>query len=275
VTPPPQPDLIVSFDPPSHTTIAAGGSMAIDYWLVNFGKGAAAASTSGIYISTDATITTSDTLLMTVAGGALTANATAGYYDHQVINLNLPGNLAPGTYYLGGIADYTNGVTESNESNNNYSVTQITVTAASSGAIALNGAAMAAAETPAIAASSDNPGAVTATNPPVASTVDVANPTAVEENHGLEVDWLNQMRMGQSRADAFAFKASSGNGAIMNSNPAVDATKMDTPAFASVQSLFTAFHQDVTAGIVADHKDAQHNVASVDLHQYLMDFHLV
>ena len=141
-----QPDLTVSFDSLGSSTIAAGGSTSIDYWLVNFGKAAAAASTSGIYISTDATITTSDTLLMTVGAGALTASGTAGYYDHHTITLNVPGNLAPGTYYIGGIADYANGVAESNEANNNYNVKQITVTAASSTVVAMNGAAMAVAD---------------------------------------------------------------------------------------------------------------------------------
>jgi len=120
VTGPAQPDLTVSFDPLSNSTIAAGGSASVDYWLVNFGKGTAAASTSGLYISTDATITTADTLLTTIGSAGLTANGTAGYYDHQTITLNLPGSLAPGTYYIGGIADYTNGVAEGNEGNNNY-----------------------------------------------------------------------------------------------------------------------------------------------------------
>ena len=107
----------------------AGGSTAIDYWLVNFGAAASAASISGIYISTDATITTADTLLSTVASPALAANSVSGYYDHQAITLNLPGSLAPGTYYIGGIADYTNAIVESNEANNNYQARQITVTA--------------------------------------------------------------------------------------------------------------------------------------------------
>jgi serralysin len=68
------PDLVAAFDSVSSTTIAAGGSSSIDYWLVNLGKGAASASTTGIYLSTDATITTSDTLVTTVSSSALTAN---------------------------------------------------------------------------------------------------------------------------------------------------------------------------------------------------------
>ena len=128
VTAPAQPDLVAAFDAVSSTTIAAGGSATIDYWLVNFGKGAASASTTGIYLSTDATITTSDTLLTTVASASLTANGTAGYYDHQIVALNLSGSLAPGTYYIGGIADYTNAVAEGNEANNNHEATKIIVT---------------------------------------------------------------------------------------------------------------------------------------------------
>ena len=123
------PDLTASFDHVSSTTVAAGGSTSVDFWVVNFGSGPSAASTSGLYLSTDPTITTGDTLLTTVASPALTADGTAGYYDHQTVSLTLPGGLAPGTYYIGGIADYTNAIAESNEANNNYNVTQITVTA--------------------------------------------------------------------------------------------------------------------------------------------------
>ena len=111
------------------TTIAAGGSTSIDYWLVNFGKASASASTTGIYLSTDATITTSDTLLTTVGSTGLAANGASGYFDHQTITLTMSGSLAPGTYYIGGIADYTNAIAESNEANNNHEVTKIIVTA--------------------------------------------------------------------------------------------------------------------------------------------------
>lgn len=112
----------------SNTTIAAGGSTSIELYTVNFGSvSATAPSTTGLYLSTDATITTSDNLLMTVSSTALTAYHTTGYYDHQTISLTLPGNLAPGTYYIGGIADYTNVIAESNETNNSYNVAKITV----------------------------------------------------------------------------------------------------------------------------------------------------
>ena len=66
------------------------------------------------------TLTTSSTLATV---------SQPGYYDHQTVTVTLPGNLAPGTYYIGGIADYNNHLTESNETNNTYNVVQITVTA--------------------------------------------------------------------------------------------------------------------------------------------------
>ena len=44
------------------------------------------------------------------------------------MSVTLPGNLAPGTYYIGGIADYNNQVSESDETDNTYNAVQITVT---------------------------------------------------------------------------------------------------------------------------------------------------
>jgi serralysin len=60
---------------------------------------------------------------------SLAAYQSAGYYDHQTFAVNLPGNLAVGTYYIGAIANYNNQINESNETNNTYDVRQITVAA--------------------------------------------------------------------------------------------------------------------------------------------------
>ena len=56
-------------------------------------------------------------------------SASPADYDHQTVAVTLPGNIAPGTYYIGGIANYNNQVSESNTTNNTYDVVQITVTA--------------------------------------------------------------------------------------------------------------------------------------------------
>ena len=127
--PPPQPDLS-EYVAVSSTTIAAGGNVTIDAYNMNLGNGVAGLSTDRIYISSDAAITTSDTVLATLTtSGTLATVSQNGYYDHQTISVTLPGNLAPGTYYIGGIADYANLLSESNEGNNTYNAVQVTVTA--------------------------------------------------------------------------------------------------------------------------------------------------
>ena len=111
----------------SNTKLSAGASVTIGAYTMNLGKVAAPGSTGGIYLSTDSTITTSDTLLATVTSPGLTDVSQSGYYNLQNLTVTLPGNLAPGTYYIGGIADNTNAVAESNETDNNYNTVQITV----------------------------------------------------------------------------------------------------------------------------------------------------
>ena len=76
------------------------------------GVDAAAASTTGIYLSTDSTITSADTLVTSVA----TSSLTAGGSVNQGTTLTFPGNLTPGTYYLGVLADYNGQLAESSES---------------------------------------------------------------------------------------------------------------------------------------------------------------
>jgi len=133
VTAPPQPDLS-EYVAVNKTTVAAGDSVTIDAYNMNLGNGVdATPTTAEIYLSTDATITTSDTLLTTLSTTSTLATVSQpGYYDHQTVAVTLPSNLTPGTYYIGGMADYNNHLTESNESNNTYNVVQITVTAAGS-----------------------------------------------------------------------------------------------------------------------------------------------
>jgi CARDB len=127
--PPPKPDLS-EYVAVSNTTVAAGGSVTIDAYAMNLGNGVSGPSTARIYLSTDATIDTSDTVLATLNSGTLATVSQPGYYDHQTVSVTLPGNLAPGTYYIGGIANYNNAVSESNTTNHTYDIVQITVPAA-------------------------------------------------------------------------------------------------------------------------------------------------
>ena len=106
--PPPtaQPDLTVSGLSLFNTTVS--------YNLNDIGQASAAASTTGLYLSTDSAITNSDTLLATFSSPAL----DIGGSDSESIALSLPTNLKAGTYYLGVIADMNGQVAESNETNN-------------------------------------------------------------------------------------------------------------------------------------------------------------
>ncbi|HEV2562012.1 MAG TPA: CARDB domain-containing protein, partial [Rhizomicrobium sp.] len=95
------------------TSASLSGST-FSYHINNVGSSAAASSTAGIYLSTDSTITTSDTRINTHATPSLAAGAS----DIESVVLTLPTTLTPGTYYIGAIADYTNTIAESDETNN-------------------------------------------------------------------------------------------------------------------------------------------------------------
>jgi Ca2+-binding RTX toxin-like protein len=95
--------------------------------------GSAGVSTTALYLSTDSTVTTADTVLTTFGvpaiGSLSSASVTAA--------LAFPGNLTPGTYFLGAIADINGQVTEENESNNLWNV--VAVILGNSSANTLNG----------------------------------------------------------------------------------------------------------------------------------------
>ena len=69
VIPPPQPDLS-EFITVDKTSVGVGGSITIDAYDMNLGNVVSGGSTAQIYLSTDATITTSDTVLATLTTGA-------------------------------------------------------------------------------------------------------------------------------------------------------------------------------------------------------------
>src|ERR1700722_926407 len=80
----------------SSSKVAAGGGLAISLYDLNMGNSAAGASMTAVYLSTEPTINSDDTLLTTTTVAALSAYPAAGYYDHQNFLVTLPGNLAPG-----------------------------------------------------------------------------------------------------------------------------------------------------------------------------------
>lgn len=122
----PQADLVVSSPSASKNIFYLDRDGDLDFTtnftVQNNGNATAAATTAGVYWSTDSTITTADTLLYSVSVPSLAAGATSA----QGGSLTAPG-VGSGTYYIGVIADETGAVTESDEGNNATTGTPVTV----------------------------------------------------------------------------------------------------------------------------------------------------
>ncbi|HEX9206484.1 MAG TPA: CARDB domain-containing protein, partial [Candidatus Deferrimicrobiaceae bacterium] len=107
------PDLVVVSvsGPPSGLT---GQTVPVTVIVRNAGTGAAPSAYLNVYLSKDAAITTLDTRIGYVFAPALPAGA------EQTITVNgtIPAAQAPGTWYLGAIADAFSSIAEPDESNN-------------------------------------------------------------------------------------------------------------------------------------------------------------
>jgi subtilase family serine protease len=106
------------------TSALAGQAIAISNTVTTAGGGTGVVFAVRFYLSADSVITTSDTSLgnRNVAGLGPGASSTAD------TTVTVPAGLAPGTYYIGAIADPANQMIESNESNNTRAGNQITIT---------------------------------------------------------------------------------------------------------------------------------------------------
>ena len=93
------PDLEVGTPTVSDAGPEPGGSLTLSATVSNTGAGESAATTLRYYRSTDATVTTSDTEVATVAVEALAASASL----RAALTLTAPS--APGTYYYGACVD--------------------------------------------------------------------------------------------------------------------------------------------------------------------------
>lgn len=95
-------------------TVGPGTTVAVSNTLRNQGAGAAGSSTVGLYLSTDAVITTADTRV----GTRVVTSLAAGSNSTASTSVTIPSGIAPGAYYWGGIADYASALPETNEANN-------------------------------------------------------------------------------------------------------------------------------------------------------------
>ncbi len=125
-------DLVADSVSTDFDTIAAGGEAGYYYSAHVTGSGSVgSAFNSGVYLSNDAHISSSDMLLETIhESSALSAGDQFGArsFSNQVI---IPSTVSPGTYWLGVIVDDGNAVAETDESNNAASH-QITIAGSSS-----------------------------------------------------------------------------------------------------------------------------------------------
>jgi subtilase family serine protease len=108
------PDLSVSAMTVPYT-IVAGATVTVTETVLNQGAGAAGASTTRFYLSTNVTLDASDVVLDGSRGVLPLAAATASGGTTQV---TIPAGTAPGTYYFFAKADADGAVTESQEVNN-------------------------------------------------------------------------------------------------------------------------------------------------------------
>ena len=117
-------DLKVSTAPTvSVATNGAALELSFSYRIDNSGTLAVAASKTGIYLSTDSTISTTD-MLLTLDD---VAKLAAGGFSIETGKVTLPGSLAAGTYYIGVIADQPKAIGELNESNNISAAVAVTI----------------------------------------------------------------------------------------------------------------------------------------------------
>jgi subtilase family serine protease len=93
---------------------AAGASVAVKYTVANSGSTASAATTTQVFLSSNATWDAGDTPV----GSDGTLAVPAGGSISDTVTANIPGGTNPGVYYLIVFADAPNGQPETNETNN-------------------------------------------------------------------------------------------------------------------------------------------------------------
>ncbi|MHC5065455.1 MAG: CARDB domain-containing protein [Planctomycetota bacterium] len=134
------PDLVISSGAPIALpeTVPAGMPVTLtSFTLKNQGNGRAEGSDTGVHLSTDEFITSSDPSLHSFVTPAL--NAGQSIRRATATHVTVPVATTPGSYWIGYMADSTNLVLESNEGNNGVS-TPLTVIAPAPDLIVSSGA---------------------------------------------------------------------------------------------------------------------------------------
>ena len=92
----------------------AGGSISVADTTANQGAAPAATSSTGFYLSTNSSFDAADVFLGSRPVAALAAGATSS----ATTVLQIPPNIAPGSYYIIGAADWNGSIAETLETNN-------------------------------------------------------------------------------------------------------------------------------------------------------------
>ena len=111
---------VMEISAPTRGTV--GGTIAVTSRTENVGSAAAAAFRVGLYLSTDATVTTTGQEIGSCSVSALAVGESAACN----IDVTIPASVAPGTYYVGAYADDQDVVTESEEANNSLAASNPT-----------------------------------------------------------------------------------------------------------------------------------------------------
>ena len=112
-------DLVIVSGTPTVDPVSAlpGGVVEFSPWTMK-NQGTADINDqfyNAYYLSTDATITDGDTILISHTTVSLAAGVSKNF---PAFNLTIPADTVPGSYFIGTLADRTNLIAESNETNN-------------------------------------------------------------------------------------------------------------------------------------------------------------
>ncbi len=111
-------DLVVDSASVNPVFASPEGQVGVSLQIRNAGDQTSGRFDARVVLSPDAAITTGDTVLLTLPGNLL----PAGGLLRQTRTVTVPAGTAPGSYFIGVIADDGGAVAESNESNNTASV---------------------------------------------------------------------------------------------------------------------------------------------------------
>jgi subtilase family serine protease len=119
------PDLTISAISVSATSVAAGAGLIVTDSVLNVGAGAAGASTTRFYLSTNTVIDAGD---LAIATGRAVPGLGGGASSLGSTSVTIPAGTAAGSYYLIAKADGDGAVAESVETNNTSAAVRIQVT---------------------------------------------------------------------------------------------------------------------------------------------------